>query len=51
MGWAWLQPGPSVAAGRRMLAAGSALTQTYFASIDFSLNEFLLSRLLFLASG
>lgn len=36
-------------AGR--LAAGSALTQTGFASLAVSLNEFLLSRLLFLASG
>lgn len=33
------------------LAADSALTQTSFASLAFSLNEFLLSRLLFLASG
>lgn len=40
--WLWV-------AGR--LAAGSALTQTGFASLAVSLNEFLLSRLLFLASG
>jgi len=33
------------------LAAGSALTQTGFASLAVSLNEFLLSQLLFLDSG
>lgn len=32
------------------LATGSALAQTHFASLAFSLNEFLLSWLLFLAS-
>lgn len=46
----WLQPCASVSLVCR-LAAGSALTQTGFASLAFALNEPLLSRLLFLGSG